>query len=68
MTGYVKALRAKGWTAQELAERWGISPRRVSQIGNNPTQKDWDALAGLPCKPAKEEVERNKQCCQSSSK
>lgn len=57
MTGYVKALRAKGWTAQELAIRWGISPRRVSQIGNNPTQKDWDALAGLPCKPAKEEIE-----------
>lgn len=55
MTEYVKALRAKGWSAQELAERWGVSPRRISQIGNNPTQKDWDALAGLPCKPVKEE-------------
>lgn len=50
MTEYVKALRAKGWSAQDLAERWGVSPRRISQIGNAPTQKDWDALAGLPNK------------------
>lgn len=48
MTDYVAKLRAKGWTAKELAERWGISPRRISQIGGAPTQKDWDALAGLP--------------------
>jgi hypothetical protein len=47
MTEYVKQLRAKGWTAQELAKRWWVSPRRISQIGANPTQKDWDALAGL---------------------
>lgn len=50
MTEFVKQLRAKGWTAQDLAERWGVSPRRISQIGNAPTQKDWDALAGLPDK------------------
>ena len=50
MTEYVKVLRAKGWSAQDLAERWGVSPRRISQIGNNPTQKDQDALAGLPDK------------------
>ena len=41
MTEYVKALRAKGWSAQDLAERWGVSPRRISQIGNAPTQKAW---------------------------
>ena len=52
MTEYVKALRAKGWSAQDLAERWGVSPRRISQIGNAPTQKDWGALAGLPDKNA----------------
>lgn len=50
MTEFVKLLREKGWTAQELAERWGVSPRRISQIGNAPTQKDWDALSGLPNK------------------
>ena len=54
MTDYVKQLRAKGWTAQELAKRWGVSPRRISQIGNKPQQKDWDALAGLPDRAARE--------------
>jgi len=48
MTPFVKALRLKGWSAQHVAKRWGISPRRVSQIGKAPSQKDWDALAGLP--------------------
>jgi len=52
MTDYVKKIRAKGWMAQELAKRWGVSPRRISQIGNNPSQKDWDALTGLPTKVA----------------
>ena len=54
MTNYVKRLRAKGWTAQELAKRWGVSPRRISQLGKKPQQKDWDALAGLPDRVAKE--------------
>ncbi len=48
MTDYVKKMREKGWSAQAVARRWGISPRRVSQIGKSPTQRDWDALAGLP--------------------
>lgn len=52
MTEFVNQLRAKGWTAQELAKRWGVSPRRISQIGAAPTQKDWDALVGLPDKKA----------------
>lgn len=50
MTEFVKKLRQKGWTAQEVAKRWGVSPRRISQIGNDPQWKDWDALAGLPDK------------------
>lgn len=54
MTDYVKQIRAKGWTAQELARRWGVSPRRISQIGNSPSQKDLDALAGLPVRERKE--------------
>jgi len=48
MTDYVKELRGKGWTAKEVAKRWGVSPRQISNIGKNPTRKDWDALAGLP--------------------
>jgi transcriptional regulator len=48
MTDFVKALRLKGWSAQQVAKRWGVTPRRISQIGKNPRQKDWDALNGLP--------------------
>lgn len=48
MTDFVKVLRQKGWSAQQVAKRWGVSPRRISQIGNNPSKKDLDALAGLP--------------------
>ena len=48
MTDFVKKLRAKGWTAKELAERWGILPRQISNIGNNPKKIHFDALAGLP--------------------
>lgn len=50
MTEYVKQLRAKGWKAKEVAERWGVSPRRISQISEKPSRKDWDALDGLPDK------------------
>lgn len=48
MTPFVKKLRAKGWTAQALAKHWGVTPRRISQIGANPKQKDWDAMEHLP--------------------
>ena len=48
MTEFVKALRRKGWSAQEVAERWGLLPRQLSRIGKAPKQIHWDALAGLP--------------------
>jgi hypothetical protein len=48
MSDYAKAARAKGWTIKALAERWGLTPRRLNQIGKEPTQRDWDALAGVP--------------------
>lgn len=48
MTQFVRKIREKGWSAREVAARWGITPRRLSQIGKAPTQRDWDALAGLP--------------------
>ncbi len=50
MTDFVKALRLKGWSAKEVAARWGVTPRRISQIGEKPRRKDLDALAGLPDK------------------
>lgn len=48
MTAFVKEMHRKGWTAREVAKRWGITPMRISQIGRSPSQRDWDAVAGLP--------------------
>lgn len=52
MNEFTKAVKAKGWQMQEVAERWGVTPRRMSQIAKAPTQKDWDALYGLPDRTA----------------
>lgn len=54
MTDFVRELRAKGWTAKEVAERWGMLPRQLSRIGSKPKQIHWDALAGLPDRSKKE--------------
>lgn len=48
MTEFVKALRRKGWSAQEVAKRWGLLPRQLSRIGKNPKQIHMDAMSGLP--------------------
>jgi hypothetical protein len=48
MTDFVKKLREKGWKAKDVAARWGISPSRIAKIAANPSQRDWDALRGLP--------------------
>jgi hypothetical protein len=50
MTDFVKKLRAKGYTARELAARWSLLPRQISRIGKAPKQIHLDALAGLPDK------------------
>ena len=44
------AIKLKGWTAKAVAERWGFSLRHMANICNKPTQKDWDAVEGLPNK------------------
>jgi len=48
MTKFVKALRLKGWSAKQVAERWDILPRQLSRIAQEPKQIHLDALAGLP--------------------
>jgi hypothetical protein len=48
MNEFTKLVKAKGWKMQDVAERWGVTPRRMSQIAKEPGQKDWDAVAGLP--------------------
>ncbi len=49
-TTYPFTTKAKiqGWRMQDIAERWGIKPRQMSNIARSPSQRDWDALAGLP--------------------
>lgn len=48
MNEFTAKAKAKGWAMKAIAERWGVSPRRMSQIAAEPKQKDWDALMGLP--------------------
>lgn len=48
MTKFTTVARAKGWPMKAIAERWGITPRQMSNIAANPKQRDWDALEGLP--------------------
>lgn len=47
---FTKSANAKGWKAEEVAERWGITTRQFSRIAAAPKQIHWDALAGLPQK------------------
>jgi len=48
MNDFTEKAKAKGWRMKAIAERWGVSPRRMSQIAAEPKQKDWDAINGLP--------------------
>ncbi len=41
-------MEKKEWTKKELANRWGIQERQITNIVNNPKVKDFDALRGLP--------------------
>ena len=50
MTNFLRNIKAKGWTAKEVGERWGIKPRQMSNISRNPKVRDFDAVEGLPDK------------------
>lgn len=59
MKPFTKSIRDKGWAMKAVAARWGISPRWLSQIAANPSQRDLDAAAGLPDLNKKQEGEEN---------
>jgi len=42
--------KRRGWKMKAIAIRWGISPRQMSRIAKKPSQRDLDALNGLPLK------------------
>lgn len=50
MTAFHQIAREKGWTLVEIGQRWGVSERQMSRVANNPSQKDLDAVRGLPAK------------------
>jgi DNA-binding transcriptional regulator LsrR (DeoR family) len=45
-----KIANCKGWTLQEVANRWGISERQMSRVAAAAKQRDIDAANGLPHK------------------
>lgn len=58
MTGKIKVItplqaiaNSKGWTFEELAKRWEVSPRQMSRIAAAGKQRDIDAANGLPEQP-----------------
>ena len=50
-TEFHKTARRKGWRLVDIGVRWGVSERQMSRVANNPSQKDIDAVHGLPEKP-----------------
>lgn len=50
LSPFTLAIHAKGWRAVEVGKRWGIQSRQMSRICKTPSQRDWDALEGLPRK------------------
>ena len=51
-TKFLKAeIKRKGWKIKEVATRWGVTPRRMSQILKNPSYMHIDAIDGLPNRP-----------------
>ena len=48
MNEYTKVIKAKGWTAKDVAARWHVSSSTMTRICKSPKPKDLDALSGLP--------------------
>lgn len=43
-----KKAATRGWTAKEMAERWGMSSRNISYVMKAEKQMTVDAVNGLP--------------------
>ena len=50
VTEFQKISNEKGWTFEEIANRWGKSVRHLSRIAKAAEQRDMDAVNGLPKK------------------
>ncbi len=45
---FKRVIKSKGWMMKDVAERWELTPRRMSQIAKKPSLVHWDAIYGLP--------------------
>lgn len=43
-------IKAKGYSLKELGKRWGLKERQMYNIQREPSQRDIDAVNGLPRK------------------
>lgn len=50
VTEFQKIANSKGWTFEEIANRWGKSERQLSRIAKAAEPRDMDAVNGLPNK------------------
>jgi len=48
MNSFTRILRAKGWTQEAAAQRWGVSQSTVSRWSRSPAMYHLDMIAGLP--------------------
>jgi len=48
MTKFRKLANDKGYTLDEVGERWGLSYRQMSRISEAGKRRDIDAVKGLP--------------------
>lgn len=48
--GVKSNIKDKGYTLKELGCRWGLKERQMYNIQRNPSQRDIDAVNGLPRK------------------
>ncbi|AUI88895.1 hypothetical protein BS333_21205 (plasmid) [Vibrio azureus] len=48
ITEFQRIANEKGWTFEEIANRWGKSERQLSRIAKAAEQRDMDAVNYLP--------------------
>ena len=47
---FLIVVKVKGYSIEQLAERWEMTTRHLYRKAKEPTQRDWDSVAGLPPK------------------
>lgn len=57
--GIKETIKNKGYTLEELADRWGLKIRQLYNIQREPSQRDIDAVNGLP-KKKQTKIERQR--------